>query len=366
MRKILFVPSGIGLGHVTRTEAVIEQLRRKVEYRVASYGSAYAYLDRKGFSPIQLRGFDYHGEYSFELMKTLVKESDLFFKLAGDYLKISKVQKEFDFDTVVSDSDPIGVLSANLLKKRNILIENLDGVIRETKYIPKRFQESLGYQIAFIEQVDRYVAQYLDEIIITSFDKEPFKMRKKHNVGLVRNNEIDPLALREASKQEFVCVPIPGSTLTYDIIKDLLQLFKKFSNQNFFLINFPTQSIKKIKNVYLFPFMSNAELQAYMQASKAVISFAGFSTLTEIAYHKKPSLILPLPNHIEQIANATFFRRNRLAEVVFPRKGYELEVVEKLFKRMLQDAHTYSSNIEAMNFKFDGAQRAARVILNED
>ncbi|PIN99658.1 hypothetical protein COT72_05260 [archaeon CG10_big_fil_rev_8_21_14_0_10_43_11] len=365
MRKLLFVPSGVGLGHATRTHAIINKIKKHAEYKIASYGSALKYFERQGFSPVGLRGFDYHGEYSFELLKTLVKEADLFFKLAGDYLRISKLQKDYPFDTIVSDSDPIGLISANFLKTRSVLIENLQGAIREAKFVPKRFQEGLGYQLAFLEQIDHYVVQYVDDVIVPSFDKTPFKMSKKHNVGLVINPTFDEQALRSSAKQDYICVPIPGSTLTYDIVNQLLHVFKRFPKENFFLLNFPTKTIKRVGNVYLFPLLGEDEVLSYLHGAKAVISFAGFSTLTNIAYLKKPSLILPLPNHIEQVANATFFRRNKLAEVVYPRKGYDKDLVEKALTRVLKEAKTYSENIEAMRFDFNGAQRAAQLLLKE-
>lgn len=365
VKNILFVPSGIGLGHATRTHAIINETKKHAKFKVAAYGSAYNYFEKQGLEPLQLRGFNFHGEYSFELMKTLVKEADMFFKLAGDYLKISKLNKTENFNTIVSDSDPIGIISAYFMKKQGVLVENFQDVLRESKYIPKRFQDLLGYQLSFIEQVDRYVSKITDMTLEISFEGQSFKSSKKKSIGLIRKNEVDEKALKEAGKIDFICVPIPGSTLTYDIIRGMVSVFKEFPNENFFLINFPTNTVKKLKNVYLFPFMSNPELQAYIKQSKAVITFAGLSTLTDIAYHQKPSLILPLPNHIEQISNATYFRRNKLGEVVYPRRGYDSELIQKMLQKLLSNKASYEENLAKAKFKFNGAQIAADLIVKE-
>jgi len=366
MSKLLFVPSGIGLGHAVRTHAIIEKVRRKFEYRIATSGVAYDYFDKLGFDNLlRLKGFDFHGEYSFELMQTLVKEANMFFKLAGDYLQISKLSKEFNFDTVISDSDPVGIIAANFMRKRNIVIQNLQDVLLEAKYLPLRFQQSLSYQINFIEQVDKYLTKYADEIIIPSFHKNSFGLKKKHNVGLIINTEVDDMSVKQARKKSFICLPIPGSALTYEIVRELISVFPKFSDDNFYIINFPTKVVKKIKNVYLFPFMELPELNAYLQEARAVITFAGYSTLSQVLYYKKPSLILPLPNHVEQISNATFFRRNKLGEVVYPRKGYDEELLTKMLNKTINNMNEYVENITKSRFSFNGADMTARIISKQ-
>jgi UDP-N-acetylglucosamine:LPS N-acetylglucosamine transferase len=160
-----------------------------------------------------------------------------------------------------------------------------------------------------------------------------------------------------------VAVPINGSSLSYNLVHELLAVFKKFPEKKFYLINFPTKIIKKVKNIYLLPFLFPSELRSYLKASSAVVSFAGFSTLSEIAYYNKPSLVLPLPNHIEQIANATYFRRHKLAEVVFPRDNYDLGSVERVLARLFSDLGSYSDNLSRMNFDFKGIQNAGELIL---
>ncbi|MBR9679306.1 MAG: UDP-N-acetylglucosamine--N-acetylmuramyl-(pentapeptide) pyrophosphoryl-undecaprenol N-acetylglucosamine transferase [Nanoarchaeota archaeon] len=365
MRKVLFVPSGIGLGHAVRTHNIINHVRKKAEFRLATYGDSTPFFNKLGYEQIKLRGFNYHGEYSFELMQTLVKEADIFFKLAGDYLKLSRYAQEFPYDTIVSDSDPIGIITANFLRKRNVLIENLQIVLDEAKYLPKRFQETLSYQIGLVQELEKYITQYLDLILVTSFNNNKYADKKKHNIGLVMNSKTDDNSYKNALKNEFIAVPINGSALSYNIVHELISVFKNFPKQNFYFINFPTKIIKKIKNIYLLPFMHPPELRAYMKASKAVVSFAGHSTLTEIAHFKKPSLILPLPNHIEQISNATFFRRNKLAEVVFPRQKYENESVTRALTKLFANLNAYEENIKSMNFNFNGAENAEKLILTD-
>jgi len=238
-------------------------------------------------------------------------------------------------------------------------------VLDEYKYMPKFFQEKLGYQISLIEQIEKYITEYLDLILVTSFNDKKYSNPKKKNIGLIINNEIDEKTYNEASKKEFVAVPINGSTLSYNLVHELIDVFKKFPKINFYLINFPTKIVRKVGNIYLYPFMSQSELKAYMKASKAVVTFAGFSTLSDVAHLRKPSLILPLPNHIEQIANATYFRRNKLGEVAFPRQKYDKEIVEKMLERLLSNLDMYKENLNNMNFNFEGAKTSEKLILNK-
>ena len=57
------------------------------------------------------------------------------------------IDKQKNFDAVISDSDPIGIITANFLKKKNIIIENIFSSLEEVKYLPIRLKQELGYQI---------------------------------------------------------------------------------------------------------------------------------------------------------------------------------------------------------------------------
>lgn len=365
MRRVLFVPCGVGLGHASRTRAIIENLRRRVEYKIATYGKSCNYFTKHGYEVYKLRGFDFHGTNTFEVMTTLLKEADFLFKLAGDHLQLQKLDEEFGFDTVVSDTDPIGVVSANLLNKRNVLVENMRSSLREFKFAPKRFQNSLKFQYSLFQQIEDHVTQFLDEIIITSFDSKGFGLRKEHNVGLIVNKKVDDGSLKEVGKYDFVVFPVSGSRIAYKAVNKLLPVLKSLS-EKVFILNYPTSNVRRSGNLYFFPFMSDDCVRAYIKASKAVISFAGFSTLTDIVYFNKPSLILPLDNHVEQVCNASFFRRKKLGEVVFPRDGsYDSNNFLKGLRTVLSDASFYNSNIDSAGFSFNGVEQASRIILGE-
>ena len=60
--KILFVVTGIGLGHATRIDSIINELKlrdKNLEVELACYKSSYEYFSRKNLRIIKLNGSNY-------------------------------------------------------------------------------------------------------------------------------------------------------------------------------------------------------------------------------------------------------------------------------------------------------------------
>ena len=362
MSKLLYCVSGVGFGHASRSLKIITELSKKHDVTVASYGEATHFFKKNNMETIELNGFTSHGNHGISVWETLSNEKTVFFKIAGDYLKLSKLDKQKNFDAVVSDSDPIGIITANFLKKKNIVIENIFSTINEVKYFPMRLKQELNYQIKILDDVNSFLNKHIDLFIQTGFEKSKLKYHKIKNIGLMIESKIDVEEYNRVKNNDFIVIPLPGTSTNYGVIKQLIDLAKKHPNQRFHFINFPTNTSKKLDNIVLYPLMSFEEVKSHIKASKAVITFAGFNTLTDVLFFNKPSLILPLANHVEQIGNANYFRRNKLAEVVFPKKEYEQEKIENGFNRLLNNLEEYSNNIKERKYDFEGINNAVSEI----
>ncbi len=99
--------------------------------------------------------------------------------------------------------------------------------------------------------------------------------------------------------------------------------------------NTRTQEHKNIENYKSFEFLSQAELFPLIQNSDLVISRAGMSALTELAYFSKPTIIIPIPQS-HQEKNAQYFA-DKQAGIYLKQKKLNSEKLVKQIKQILEN-----------------------------
>ena len=106
------------------------------------------------------------------------------------------------------------------------------------------------------------------------------------------------------------------------------------------------------------PFQNN--FLEYLKVSKALISLAGHCTLSEVLVYKKPSLIFPIPNYLEQYQNSYLMNdyciKGDMDEIglIYMRNKLD-EFFSKLDKLKVK--------LKNYNIKNNGATEAAEIIL---
>ena len=100
----------------------------------------------------------------------------------------------------------------------------------------------------------------------------------------------------------------------------------------------------------------------YLSICKGIITLAGFSTLSEILAFKKPALIYPIHNYIEQALNAFEIKRRKLA-LVRELKEINDNDIKNDIKTFLDNKEKIQERLNEMNVKSNGAEQAAELIL---
>ncbi len=291
--KLLFVVTGFGYGDSIRAEAVINEfLKRDKSNKVLilGYDISYKYLKNK-FKVLEVEGYkfpDYGLE--FKTHRFLIKNYYLPFSWVLTWRRHKKVLKEFNPDLIISDFEPMAIFIARSLNKKCISIFGYDPIAY------KEFKEKnniLDIQSKFIESIYKNS----DKVIIPSFKKR----RNFSNIIYVnpivreykkKRNLIKILGLRKKP----ILVMLGGSDYGLDLAKEIIELNKKYNED--FIIFGGTKKIAKMHYIFKENFLD------YLYVAKGIITLAGNLTLSEALVMKKPILVFPIKNHVEQQLNA--------------------------------------------------------------
>jgi len=93
----------------------------------------------------------------------------------------------------------------------------------------------------------------------------------------------------------------------------------------------------------------------YLRVSKAVITLAGQLTLNECLAYKKPTMIYPIKNHVEQLMNA-FSLKNH----TFVREN--IKDIEEDLGKFLDNLKLYSNKLNKYRAKNNGVEESVDFI----
>jgi UDP-N-acetylglucosamine:LPS N-acetylglucosamine transferase len=115
-----------------------------------------------------------------------------------------------------------------------------------------------------------------------------------------------------------------------------------------------------LKNVF-----SNKDFQEnfleYLKASKGIITQAGHLTLSECLALKKPSLIFPIPNFIEQELNAYFAEEHKIS-LVRKKKNFTKHELLSIIEEFITMIPELEKNFDNLDIETNGAEQAAAII----
>lgn len=119
------------------------------------------------------------------------------------------------------------------------------------------------------------------------------------------------------------------------------------------------------ENYYIEGNISAPLVSTIMSAASLIITRAGSTTLFEIAYHGKPSIVVPIPEDVsrDQRTNAYAYARSGAASVIEER-NLTTNLLAQEIQSILNDQNRYQSMSEAAkNMYIDGAEDKIASIL---
>ncbi|QQG38535.1 MAG: hypothetical protein HYS32_02910 [Candidatus Woesearchaeota archaeon] len=363
--KILILITGIGLGHTLREEAIIQEILKKhpkAEIRIVTYGNAYNFFHNK-FTTYKIIGPKFP-DYTFEVKIRDLALANISYPLVYYFeaRKILNVSKLFKPDLIISDFEPMGILISKIIKKPLIAIFNFNLETLKDYERTNKLSTTLKIQASYVKRY--YKLSHKGNILIpTLFGHYKSKTHYKYINPIIR---YDPKELKDEKvlmkKLGFAKKPIlistGGSNFGSQIIESILKIAKEF-DEEFVIFGYLHSTVKLLKNVRVFSFKNN--FLEYLKISKGIVTLGGYNTIAEALVFKKPALIFPVKNHLEQLLNAYPIEMNKLSLVKHLNK-ISPEIIRDHLKEFIKKIPIIQKNLSKLSIKPTGAKEAVYFI----
>jgi UDP-N-acetylglucosamine--N-acetylmuramyl-(pentapeptide) pyrophosphoryl-undecaprenol N-acetylglucosamine transferase len=385
--KVYFAPNGIGLGHVGRCMPIAKKLAEKnYEMVFSTYLEGTQYVEKENFPLIKAPsiGFQVKPDGSVDFRQTAINPGPFF----ASFTVIKQINSEvktigsFKPDIVVSDSRVSPLLAARLLRIPRICIVNqFQPRIPRTKHYLRlaRLADSVALTI-----VGEMWARG-NTVLIPDFPKPytiavgnltiPKSYRK--NIKLI--GPILPIHPNELpTKQELrkklklpqdkpvIFVPISGPrTEKAFVTKVLRKVLLEFPDDYEIVISYgyPSSDVTPIRhgNVAIYKWLPNRF--EYLKACDLAVGRAGHGTITQCMCYGKSIVLIPTPNHTEQLTNAKQADSLGVAKIVLQEKLSKEKLLTCIQELLQPKAVDRISEVQKEALKYNGLENAVKAVI---
>ncbi|MEM3546711.1 MAG: glycosyltransferase family protein [Candidatus Bathyarchaeia archaeon] len=350
--SVYFGVCGIGLGHAGRCIPIAEKLKEKgIDVVFSSYGNGLNYIKEKQFNCKKAPsiGFAVKTDGGVDFRQSTVNP--------GPFIASIKVLRQIAFElmaignfqpkVVISDSRVSTIVASKVLKIPCITILNQFKIIipRRRRFLRLcRLMDAAAlaligriWTISDYVLIPDYPMPYT--VSLGNLEIPPVYSKKVFLVGPIVPVKPEELPSQRELKEKLghdpdkplVFAPISGSLKERRYLIELLtSIFMELDEYNIVMSKANptgTQAPFKLGSLTVYEWLNNRF--EYLKACDVVVSRAGHGTITQSMFYGKPMILIPTPNHTEQIGNAS-----RIEEMGL---GLTLEQ-EKLTKDSLQNA----------------------------
>ena len=310
MKKALFAVSSLGLGHATRSLAVIRHFIQEYETTVISYGNALRFLqdELSGYSVSFIEIEDYplleRGEgvyFYFYLFMDLIKTN---FLIKSEHKVAAQMQDDYEF--IFSDGR-YGVYS---VKTPSFLLSH------QISFMPPKW---LG--------LFKFVTDFSNYFYFKNFNKVFIADYKKYDKSLAGN--LSHAALTHFFPHDYI--GIVSSYKKMDIKEDIDYLFiisgylkkkkesfvsklleqaKKLDGKKVFIFgDVSAQEVQHMeRDITIYPSATKDLRKELFSRAKIIISRTGYTTIMDLVELDKKAILFPTPNSTEQEYLASYHK----------------------------------------------------------
>ncbi|MGV8150349.1 MAG: MJ1255/VC2487 family glycosyltransferase [Candidatus Woesearchaeota archaeon] len=340
MVKILYAINGDGMGHATRSEAIIEELKKKHQILIiAGSTRVYNYLKIKYTNLKKYEGIrivykdnkvdDYTTLKNY--IKWIAKESP------SNIKKLYKIFKSFKPDILITDFEGTTAYIANALDIPTVCICNIHSVTKLKYTVPKKYRKTKTK----VKIVINAIFPRVDYHLVTSFFYTPVKHKNVFVYPPILRKNI--LSLKPI-KKDFILVYQTSDTNT-----KLLSELKEIKN-DFVIYGFNKTGTEK--NLTFRKFNNDIWLKDLSEC-KACIANGGYSFISEAVSLHKPVLSVPIKGQFEQILNALFIKKLGYGEI-------HDSLTKKRILGFIKNINTYEKNLKKFK-KEDNSKILAKI-----
>ena len=288
-----FFSSPIGLGHVTRDIAIVNNLKDISINFITGSGAA------KILKKLEYKVNDIYNPPSFSVENGMLNNQTKwlwnYFQYYKNCKKISeKIIKINNSDLIISDEDFASLTVAQNLKIPNILITD----VLETKF-------TKGIASLIERKMNKSMMNIIKNCDVVIIPEEGHDQDNIKRVGpIVREINFSREELREkfSFNKITIIISIGGTDAGLFLIEKSIESILKI-NQDIEIVVVSGPAInKKFSNVRNLGFVDN--LHELIFASDLIISLAGKSTIDEAKAYGTPGIFIPIKGHFEQEDNA--------------------------------------------------------------
>ena len=333
MNNCDFFSSPIGLGHVTRDIAIVNNLKdlsvnfvtgsgaaqilKKLEYNVDDVYNPPSFVVENGVLNNQAKWLWNYYQY-YKNCKNISK----------------KIIKQNNSELIISDEDFASLTIAQELKIPNILITD----VLETKFtkgitsfIEKKMNKSM-----------MNIIKNCDVVIIPEDGENIDNIKRIGPIVRKTNYSREELRKKFSFNKKTILISVGGTSAGLFLIqKSITAILKLNLDVEIILVTGPSIT-KEFENVRNLGFVDN--LHEIIYASDLVISLAGKSTIDEVNAYGTPGIFIPIKGHFEQEDNSK-------------NEGFSFEDINRLEKLILEKLDEKRNKINT-----NGAELAAEII----
>ena len=328
-----FFSSPIGLGHVTRDIAIVDNFKDISVNFVTGNGAA------KILKKLDHKVQDVYNPPSFIVENGKLNNQTKWLWNYYQYYKnckniSKKIIKRNNSELIISDEDFASLTNAQELKIPNILI---------TDVLETRFTKGIA---SFIEKKMNKsmmnIIKNCDVVIIPENGEDVDNIRR---IGpIVRETNLSREELREkfSFNKKTILISVGGTDAGLFLIQKSIEAILKLNlDIEIILVTGPSIT-KKFDNVKNLGFVDN--LHELIYASDIVISLAGKSTIDEAKAYGTPGIFIPIKDHFEQENNSK-------------NEGFSFNDINKLDELILEKLDKKRNKVNT-----NGAELAAEII----
>ncbi|PMB74271.1 hypothetical protein C0199_00410 [Candidatus Bathyarchaeota archaeon] len=385
--RVYFAPCGIGLGHVGRCVPIARRLQEqniRVVFSTYREGIPYVKHEKLPLFKAPPIGFQVRPDGTIDFKQTAVNPGPFL----ASFTLMKQVDAElyaiesFDPDVVVSDSRASPLLAAKILRKPRICILNQFQPIIPRR---KRFLRLARLADSIALTLIGKIWTSGDTVLIPDFP-QPYTIcagnlnipkayqKKVCLIGpilpvrpekLPDKNKIRKM-LNLPQNMPVIFAPISGSVkekaFLIGILRKILMLFPK-DYEIVLSMGYPNVDANPVRygNLTIYKWIPNRF--EYLKACDLVISRAGHGTITQCMCYGKPMILVPTPNHTEQINNAAQAKKIGVAKVI-QQENLSLNKLLKTVKQTLTAENVEKlEQVQAEVLKYDGLENAVSTII---
>ena len=333
MNNYDFFSSPIGLGHVTRDIAIVNNLKDLSVNFVTGSGAAQI------LKKLEHNVDDVYNPPSFVVENGVLNNQTKWLWNYYQYYKnckniSKKIIKQNNSELIISDEDFASLTIAQELKIPNILITD----VLETKFtkgitsfIEKKMNKSM-----------MNIIKNCDVVIIPEEGEDLDNIKRIGPIVRKTNYSREELRKKFSFNKKTILISVGGTSAGLFLIqKSITAILKLNLDVEIILVTGPSIT-KEFENVRNLGFVDN--LHEVIYASDLVISLAGKSTIDEVNAYGTPGIFIPIKGHFEQEDNSK-------------NEGFSFEDINRLEKLILEKLEEKRNRINT-----NGAELAAEII----